>query len=203
MSDNIPFEIQVEIIKRLTVKSLIQFRSVSKLWKSLIDSSAFIADYQRTDLQQHILVRDGLLLIIISIKRETTPTRLVDVLKLSCGVWKSLSVNLPGRTIVTLNTERVPIDKFIYFYAWDRSSRSYLILSFDMISEEFTEIRLPVDEPEYGIWMMENGDPCVNYVNYEEVEYELWVYDPNSEHINYITVELQSVAVWRLKLMKI
>ncbi|MFS8020210.1 putative F-box domain-containing protein [Helianthus anomalus] len=45
MSDNIPFEIQVEIIKKLRVKSLIQFRSVSKAWKSLIDSSDFITHY--------------------------------------------------------------------------------------------------------------------------------------------------------------
>ena len=58
MSDNIPLEIQVEIMKRLPIKSLIQFRSVSKSWKSLIDSSKFIADYQHTKLHQHILVRD-------------------------------------------------------------------------------------------------------------------------------------------------
>ncbi|CAH1435515.1 unnamed protein product [Lactuca virosa] len=45
MSDNIPYEIQAEIIKRLPVKSLVQFRSVSKQWKSLIDSSEFLAAY--------------------------------------------------------------------------------------------------------------------------------------------------------------
>nr|XP_043639188.1 F-box protein CPR1-like [Erigeron canadensis] len=46
MSDNIPFEIQTEIIKRvLDVKSLLQCRSVSKPWKSVIDSPEFIADY--------------------------------------------------------------------------------------------------------------------------------------------------------------
>ncbi|KAK1413563.1 hypothetical protein QVD17_35338 [Tagetes erecta] len=54
MSDNIPFEIQTEIIKRLPVKSLIQFRSVSKAWKSLIDSSNFILHYQGH--MQHLLV---------------------------------------------------------------------------------------------------------------------------------------------------
>ncbi|KAJ0828768.1 putative F-box domain-containing protein [Helianthus annuus] len=46
MSDNVPFEIQEEIIKRLPVKSLIRFRSVSKSWKSLIDSSNFITHYR-------------------------------------------------------------------------------------------------------------------------------------------------------------
>lgn len=43
MPDYLPFEIQVEIIKRLPVKPLLQFRSVSKRWKILIDSSKFIA----------------------------------------------------------------------------------------------------------------------------------------------------------------
>ncbi|XP_076887988.1 F-box protein CPR1-like [Bidens hawaiensis] len=42
MSDNIPVEIQLEIVKWLHVKSLIQCRSVSKTWKSIIDSSDFI-----------------------------------------------------------------------------------------------------------------------------------------------------------------
>ncbi|KAJ0727434.1 putative F-box domain-containing protein [Helianthus annuus] len=59
MSDNIPFELQVEIIKRVPVKSLLQFRSVSKQWKSLIDSSEFIADHTLKHSQQHhhLLVR--------------------------------------------------------------------------------------------------------------------------------------------------
>ena len=39
MSDNIPFEIQTEIIKKVPdIKSLIRFRAVSKPWKSLIDT---------------------------------------------------------------------------------------------------------------------------------------------------------------------
>ncbi|KAI3776464.1 hypothetical protein L1987_46249 [Smallanthus sonchifolius] len=54
MSDNIPLEIQVEIIKRLPVQSLMQFRSVSKTWKSFIDSSHFIAHY--SPQPQHLLV---------------------------------------------------------------------------------------------------------------------------------------------------
>nr|GEZ03287.1 hypothetical protein [Tanacetum cinerariifolium] len=59
MSDYIPFEIQSEIIKRLPVKSVVQCRSVSKLWKSLIDSSEFITSYHtcQTQPQHHLLVR--------------------------------------------------------------------------------------------------------------------------------------------------
>ncbi|MFS7993500.1 putative F-box domain-containing protein [Helianthus anomalus] len=60
MSDNIPFEIQSEIIKRLPVKSLIQFRTVSKPWKSLIDSSPFINHYssQHTHTQRLLVTYD-------------------------------------------------------------------------------------------------------------------------------------------------
>ncbi|MFS8020039.1 putative F-box domain-containing protein [Helianthus anomalus] len=58
MSDNIPFEIQAEIMKKLPAKSLVQFRTVSKAWKSLIDSSQFIVEYSgRHTQEQHLLVR--------------------------------------------------------------------------------------------------------------------------------------------------
>ena len=59
MSDLIPFDIQSEIMKRLPVKSLIQFRSVSKQWKSLIDNAEFIKNYHinQTNPQHHQLLR--------------------------------------------------------------------------------------------------------------------------------------------------
>ncbi|GJW64581.1 integrase, catalytic region, zinc finger, CCHC-type containing protein [Tanacetum coccineum] len=46
MSDVVPFEVQMEIVKRVDdVSSLIRFRSISKEWKSFIDSRDFIAGY--------------------------------------------------------------------------------------------------------------------------------------------------------------
>ncbi|GJX62156.1 reverse transcriptase domain-containing protein [Tanacetum coccineum] len=57
MSDNIPFDIQMEIIKRVSnVKSLVRFRSVSKPWNSFIDSSKFIAFYRVRLSQPHRLL---------------------------------------------------------------------------------------------------------------------------------------------------
>ncbi|GJY10504.1 F-box domain containing protein [Tanacetum coccineum] len=45
MSDNIPFDIQMDIMNRLPVKSLLQFRTVSKQWKFSIDNFEFIRNY--------------------------------------------------------------------------------------------------------------------------------------------------------------
>ncbi|KAJ0788860.1 putative F-box domain-containing protein [Helianthus annuus] len=54
MSDNLPLELQLNIMKWLPIKSLIQCRTVSKTWKSLIDSADFIKHYQGH--KQHLLV---------------------------------------------------------------------------------------------------------------------------------------------------
>nr|GEY55227.1 hypothetical protein [Tanacetum cinerariifolium] len=58
MYDNIPFEIQSEIIRRLNVKKLLQFRSISKQWKSLIDDPKFIKNYHvnHPNPQHHLLL---------------------------------------------------------------------------------------------------------------------------------------------------
>ncbi|XP_071717873.1 F-box only protein 8-like [Rutidosis leptorrhynchoides] len=45
MSNYMPSDIQIKIFCHLPIKSLIRFRSVSKEWKSLIDSSEFNSDY--------------------------------------------------------------------------------------------------------------------------------------------------------------
>ncbi|PWA77124.1 F-box domain-containing protein [Artemisia annua] len=42
MSDNIPLDVQLDIMNRLPVKTILQLRSVSKIWKANIDSHAFI-----------------------------------------------------------------------------------------------------------------------------------------------------------------
>nr|XP_043624802.1 uncharacterized protein LOC122596313 [Erigeron canadensis] len=55
--DNIPVDIQTEIIKRVQdVKPLIRCRSVSKAWKSLIDSSKFIADHYKSNTNNHCML---------------------------------------------------------------------------------------------------------------------------------------------------
>ncbi|XP_076881450.1 putative F-box protein At3g51171 [Bidens hawaiensis] len=55
MSDYLPIEILDKIMKLFPVKSLMQFRSVFKTWKSWIDSSDFVHTYTRQ--QHHLLVK--------------------------------------------------------------------------------------------------------------------------------------------------
>ena len=45
MSDNIPVEVQMNIVRRLPVKQLLQCRTVSKSWKAHIDTLHFTASY--------------------------------------------------------------------------------------------------------------------------------------------------------------
>nr|XP_043611728.1 uncharacterized protein LOC122583381 [Erigeron canadensis] len=53
MSNNIPFEIQMEIIHRIPdIKWVVQYRSVSKAWKSMIDSKKFVTGRTRRHIQQ-------------------------------------------------------------------------------------------------------------------------------------------------------
>ncbi|GJX60479.1 putative F-box domain-containing protein [Tanacetum coccineum] len=224
MSRNIPFEMQVEIMKRLPIRSLIQFRSVSKSWKCLIDSSEFIGDYHVSrDTMHHLLVSytdyeqkyvsvvddDNTfpehkfpLIVPTSIAQLSKPTIVGSSRGLLClyGYDGKLSYskskmavvwNPTIRKSIAFTRNQVYIDWFIYWRAFDRSyvggkfQRYDLIMSFDMISEEFTEVYLPgrlakdsdiglsisklketlvvleynfkVERHVYGVWMMEDS----------------------------------------------
>ncbi|PWA84410.1 F-box domain-containing protein [Artemisia annua] len=45
MSDNVPLDVQLDIMNRLPVKTILLMRSVSKIWKANIDSQTFITSY--------------------------------------------------------------------------------------------------------------------------------------------------------------
>ncbi|KAK9016760.1 hypothetical protein V6N11_079254 [Hibiscus sabdariffa] len=53
MSDYIPVEVTVEILKRLPVKSLLRFRSVCKSWNSLICDPSFISTHLQASLSNN------------------------------------------------------------------------------------------------------------------------------------------------------
>nr|GEV24637.1 hypothetical protein [Tanacetum cinerariifolium] len=148
MSDNIPYEIQLEIIKKAPdVKSLLRFRSVSKEWKSFIDSSEFITSYCARDTEPHrLLLRYSQSTIKQNITWE------VGIFTLSTKTWKMIPTsNLPREPIGLGSAAQVAIDRFIFWVAYDMiggndvvSQNNNLILSFDLITHEFKEIHLPV-----------------------------------------------------------
>ncbi|XP_071714057.1 uncharacterized protein [Rutidosis leptorrhynchoides] len=119
----------------------------------------------------------------------------VEIFSLSSGsCTRSLSMNVPRKSI-ELTRHHVCVDKCIYWYAFDRTEtgetkqKKNLILSFDLTTEEFTEIDLCdglkeeyVDE-EYG---------CVGFLELSKLGTSLVVLQPkdgnHKEH-----------CVWRME----
>ncbi|GJW12351.1 hypothetical protein Tco_1578178 [Tanacetum coccineum] len=141
---------------------LIQFRLVSKPWKSLIDCSEFIANYhvRKTQPQHRLLVSYAHtyseekyvsiadddtfpqhtfpLTVPVSVEQLMEPT-IVTSQGLVQGAWRRLAVNLPRKSIA-FTENNVAIDRFIYWHAYHWFN---VIVSFDMMSEEFMENGLP------------------------------------------------------------
>ncbi|GKC30822.1 F-box domain containing protein [Tanacetum coccineum] len=86
MSDHIPLDIQSEIIKKLPIKSLLQFRSVSRQWKSLIDS--FGVCYDTSDPK----------LVKINVVQTPSIRWEVQVFTLSSPVWKTVYIGAPFKS---------------------------------------------------------------------------------------------------------
>ncbi|KAI3776462.1 hypothetical protein L1987_46247 [Smallanthus sonchifolius] len=216
MSDNTPLEIQEEIMKRLPVKSLIQFRCVSKTWKSLIDSSDFIANYTH---MQHLLVTYGFGVCPVTndpkivkityidnwvdIKSKACIPWRVEVFSLSTGAWRSAyTTNLP-RKLIHFYLFSVDIDGIIYWLTEDRISidggfKYYsMITSFDMTSEEFGEVYLPdtlAHSGEHEISKLRNSLVVLgNYMDTEGFGFDLSslvVYESSSERIVNLDIDV-------------
>ncbi|CAH1435524.1 unnamed protein product [Lactuca virosa] len=99
MSDYLPFELQVQIIKRLPVKPVLQFRSVSKRWKALIDSSEFIAAHSvgHTQLNRLLVCSQGLLCLYDSYRDESLDKSGITMAVLwNPSIRKSVRIVVPG-----------------------------------------------------------------------------------------------------------
>ncbi|GJT21939.1 hypothetical protein Tco_0891876 [Tanacetum coccineum] len=70
MSENIPFDLQLAIMNRLPVKSLLQFRTVSKSWKYSIDCSDFVREYGFRESNNCQAVVGGKILWVIDMPEE-------------------------------------------------------------------------------------------------------------------------------------
>ncbi|KAF5777464.1 putative F-box domain-containing protein [Helianthus annuus] len=180
MSDNIPFEIQSEIIKRLPVKSLIQFRTVSKPWKSLIDSSPFINKYssQHTHTQRLLITYDD------PVDSATTYVSIADddtfpqqkavgfsVWMMPDGVPQSFirmfTIKSPDLLIKGFRKNGEPIIEMVqhhpgqrdgsFFVAYDPCSKDIVNLEIDVFARSFCvfpymETLLLLDQPDFVIY---------------------------------------------------
>ncbi|GJZ33687.1 SKP1-like protein 1B [Tanacetum coccineum] len=84
MSDYIPLEIQMEIMHRLPVKSLLQFRTVSKTWKSFIDNFKFIVSYGVRPNSNYSFGGEGLLrrlFLLVDFEEDDAIKSLYDDIK--------------------------------------------------------------------------------------------------------------------------
>ncbi|XP_021974324.1 F-box protein At2g14710-like [Helianthus annuus] len=142
MSADIPFEIQEEIIKRVVpVKSLIRFRSVSKQWKSLIDSSEFITRHSLHPAKQHHL------LLRYTVASEPKYVSIVDDdtfphHKFSPIVSPTVKPVEIAR-MLDCSHGLVVIDGVIHWTPTNLITKNDMLISFDLTSEEFGEVDLP------------------------------------------------------------
>ncbi|GKB37765.1 F-box domain containing protein [Tanacetum coccineum] len=175
-SDYIPFEIQSEIMKRLPVKSLVQFRSVSKQWKSFIDCPEFIKTYHinHPNPKHHLLCTVGYTRIGFGVCPHTNDPKLVKI----------NVVETPG-------------------VCWEvQSTRGSFILLFDLKSDTFGEVSIPERFVRiYGIWVAKvNGS--LGLLEYNK-EGEMWVCgvwmrkdDVNNPFTKIYTVKVEGKSVF-------
>ncbi|XP_071714054.1 uncharacterized protein [Rutidosis leptorrhynchoides] len=119
----------------------------------------------------------------------------VEIFSLSSGSWrKSLCMNVPRKSI-ELERNHVCVDKCIYWYAFDRTvtgetkRKTNLILSFDMTTEEFTELDLCDGLKEEYV---DGAYGCTGYLSLSKLGTSLVVLQPKGGYG-------KEISVWRME----
>ncbi|CAN7114402.1 unnamed protein product [Brassica rapa subsp. narinosa] len=100
-TDSLPIDLMMEILKRLPVKTLIRFMSVSKLWASTIRSRDFMKLFMDVSLTRpkgllFLFGRSGCCGLVLS--QNTHESSLVTIFRVSCysPQWSTVSPSVHG-----------------------------------------------------------------------------------------------------------
>ncbi|GJR63740.1 phospholipase-like protein [Tanacetum coccineum] len=160
----------VWIMNRLPVKSLLQFHTVSKSWKSYNDSSVFFFKYGVHDNLIHTPALTNLQIVNLKpigfgVRLDNLDPTVVTISYLSSVEgnwsvyvftrsslrWDQLDINrLPRKSIRFKRSTQAVVGQFIYWVGHERiladsgdSYKHYLLVSFDMINHCFQVIDIP------------------------------------------------------------
>ncbi|GJR25430.1 retrovirus-related pol polyprotein from transposon TNT 1-94 [Tanacetum coccineum] len=135
MSENIPFDLQLAIMNRLPVKSLLQFRTVSKSWKYSIDCSDFVREYgfrESNNCCLYLTFKQNFEGVICSVDDNLALSPVVSNLKIFnlTPFATSEGQAVAGGKILWVGSEK--------FYSDDGISyKIYMLVAFDLITHQF------------------------------------------------------------------
>nr|XP_043632957.1 putative F-box protein At3g10240 [Erigeron canadensis] len=176
MSDNIPFDMQVEIMKRLPVKALAVFRSVSKAWKSVIDSRLFVADYTNFHQQHRLLIR---YMIDYKFGYYYQYVSIVDNDTLSRHEFQIVIANVPGSVVQLVGTSQGLLCLFGDYRVDDCIKKTAVIWNPSLGKSIAIDVPVVGDSDStvlgFGV-RPDNLDPMIVTIDYVEHCYEVMLF---------------------------
>ncbi|XP_062027645.1 putative F-box/kelch-repeat protein At1g12870 [Rosa rugosa] len=129
-STSLTDDVLVEILSRLSVKSLLRFMCVSKEWHALIKSSYFTTIHlERSDRKLSLvfkskLTKDGYEFAMSLLRNESTPNLSLDLSFLDCTIWSfRISIRVVGSS-----NGLVCLSLFQYIVVWNPATKQFRFL---------------------------------------------------------------------------
>ncbi|KAL5861784.1 hypothetical protein ACOSQ4_003080 [Xanthoceras sorbifolium] len=144
LSRGFPVEIVVEILSKLPVKSLLRFKSACKPWCALFGDRKFIEMHLSKGFAFHPKINDYRAVRIVSF--VDTQAIEVEVFSLNADCWRQ--VDAQGVHLFFYdNLSKAFVNGAMHWVQYkdvDDLLHCYLILSFDVCSEKFNKMALPL-----------------------------------------------------------
>ncbi|XP_012852397.1 PREDICTED: F-box protein CPR30-like [Erythranthe guttata] len=168
MSNYVPTDLLIEILQKLPVKSLIRFAAVSKSWRSIITSAAFIASHLSKVLPHPTINPEDAYISVLGFGVDAGRTHhkvvrflycrnaagifttRVEIFSLKTWSWRRLigGVDITLDAYPSLYFRQVFLNGVVHWLIeqkpiGDNSFRRSYILAFDVGDEVFREVMLP------------------------------------------------------------